>query len=199
MIRKTKFIIIRTIEIAIILGIVLLSSSWIYFRYLKETTFRPAEPLSVQLGKEVDAGLDRVDIINGVQVVKIDLRRNVRFLIHTYWKTPELQNLYDKFSSTRITAEIPVFSTDEVQNARIIRIMNHEFDCTPFKDTLSYKLVPASAEHIAVVCSISIPPAFSEFKGIIAASLSKTPTEFEKIIVRNALIDISNSIYKEIK
>ena len=199
MLSRTKFILIRSIEIAIILGMILLSSSWIYFRYFKETTVRSESPLSEQLRKEVNADLDRVDIINGVQVVKIDLTRNVRFLIHTYWKTSELQRLYDDFSKTRITSEIPVFSKDEVQNARIIRIMNHEFDCTPFKDTLSYKLVPESANHIAVVCSISIPPAFSEFKGIIAASLSRVPTEIEKAFVRNALIDISNNIYKEIK
>lgn len=199
MIHKTKIILIRFIEIAIVIGVILLSSSWIYFRYYKETTVRPAEPLSERLGKEVNTSLDHVDIINGIQVVKIDLRRNVRFIIHAYWKTPDLQRIYDEFSSTRITAEIPVFSRDEVQNARIIRIMNHEFDCTPFKDTLSYKMAPDSAEHIAVICSISIPPAFSEFKGIIAASLSRVPTEFEKMIVRNALIDISNSIYKEIK
>ena len=199
MLSRTKFILIRSIEIAIILGMILLSSSWIYFRYFKETTVRSESPLSEQLRKEVNADLDRVDIINGVQVVKIDLTRNVRFLIHTYWKTSELQRLYDDFSKTRITSEIPVFSKDEVQNARIIRIMNHEFDCTPFKDTLSYKLVPESANHIAVVCSISIPPAFSEFKGIIAASLSRVPTEIEKAFVRNALMDISNNIYKEIK
>ena len=199
MLSRTKFILISSIEIAIILGMILLSSSWIYFRYFKETTVRSESPLSEQLRKEVNADLDRVDIINGVQVVKIDLTRNVRFLIHTYWKTSELQRLYDDFSKTRITSEIPVFSKDEVQNARIIRIMNHEFDCTPFKDTLSYKLVPESANHIAVVCSISIPPAFSEFKGIIAASLSRVPTEIEKAFVRNALMDISNNIYKEIK
>jgi len=199
MIRRTKIILIRTLEIAIVVAVILVSCSYIYFRYFKETTLRPAEPLTLKLGKEVNSALDRAEVINGVQIVRVDLKRNVRYIIHAYWKTPELQKLYDNFSSTRITAEIPVFSRDEVQNARIIRIMNHEFDCTPFKDTLSYKMVPESAEHIAVVCSISIPPSFSDFKGIIAASLSRVPTDFEKNIVKNTLIDISESIYKEIK
>jgi len=199
MLKRTQTILIRALEITVVIAVLLVSFSYVYFRYFKETTLRPAEPLSVKLGKEINNSLDRAEVINGVQIVKVDLKRNVRYLVHTYWKTPELQKLYDNFSSTRITSEIPVFSRDEVQNARIIRIMNHEFDCTPFKDTLSYKLVPESAEHIAVVCSISIPPAFSDFKGIIAASLSRVPTDFEKNIVKNTLIDISESIYKEIK
>jgi hypothetical protein len=199
MLKRTQTILIRALEITVVIAVLLISFSYVYFRYFKETTLRPAEPLSVKLGKEINNSLDRAEVINGVQIVKVDLKRNVRYLVHTYWKIPELQKLYDNFSSTRITSEIPVFSRDEVQNARIIRIMNHEFDCTPFKDTLSYKLVPESAEHIAVVCSISIPPAFSDFKGIIAASLSRVPTDFEKNIVKNTLIDISESIYKEIK
>lgn len=199
MLKRTQTILIRALEITVVIAVLLVSFSYVYFRYFKETTLRPAEPLSVKLGKEINNSLDRAEVINGVQIVKVDLKRNVRYLVHTYWKIPELQKLYDNFSSTRITSEIPVFSRDEVQNARIIRIMNHEFDCTPFKDTLSYKLVPESAEHIAVVCSISIPPAFSDFKGIIAASLSRVPTDFEKNIVKNTLIDISESIYKEIK
>ena len=199
MLKRTQFVLIRTLEITIIIAAILLSGSYIYFRYFRDTTFRVAEPLTSELSKIVDTSLDKSDVINGVQVVRIDLKRNVRYLIHTHWQTPELQKLYDEYSIDRITAEVPVFSKDDVQNARIIRLMNHEFDCTPFRDTLSYKLVPAAAEHIAMVCSISIPPAFSEFKGIIAMSLNRVPTDDEKAIIRNILIDISEKIYKEIK
>lgn len=200
MLKRTWKALIVTIEIAIIIAVLLVSSLYIYFRYFKETTFRPSEPLTSELVKEVNDALDKIAIVNGVQVVKVDLKRNVRYVIHAHWETPELQKLYDTFSNDRITAEIPVFSRDdEIQNSRIIRLMNHEFDCSPFRETLIYKLVPAASDYIAVVCSISIPPAFTEFKGMVAVSLSRPPTDTERAALRSTLIDISEKIHAELE
>jgi hypothetical protein len=199
MIARTKKVVIRVIEILVIILMLSLATSYVYFRYFKETTFRVKEDLSPAVAKVVDNTIDRIDIINGAQIVKVDLQRNVRYIIHAQIKDPELRKLYEEFSNSRITTEIQVFSKDDVQNARIIRLMNHEFDCTPYKNTLSYQLVPESAKFVTTVCSISIPPAFNEFKGIIAVTLSREPSEYEKSVIRIALIELSNRIYEEIK
>lgn len=198
MLKRTQFLLIRVIEIAVILAVLLVSFSYIYFRYFKETSFRPSEPLELALAKEIDVSLDKIRVINGVQVIKVDLKRNVRYVIHAHWETPELQQLYNDYSSDRVTIEIPVFSKDAVQNTRIIRLMNHEFDCSPFRETLIYKLVPSAADYISTVCSISIPPAFTEFKGIVSVSLSRPPTDSEKITIRETLTDLSEKIHAEI-
>lgn len=199
MLKRTRLVLIRTIEVTVVIAILLVSFSYIYFRYFKETSLRPSELLTSELANEIDIALDKIDVVNGVQVVKVDLKRNVRYIIHAHWETPELQGLYDRFSRERITVEIPVFSrNDDAQNSRIIRLMNHEFDCSPFSETLIYKLVPAAASYIGVVCSISIPPAFTEFKGMVAVSLSREPTDAEKAMLKNILIDISEKIHREI-
>jgi len=196
---QTKNILIKFLNISLILFLVALSASWAYFRYYKETTFRVSEPLSKSMVVYVDKAMDDIGIINGVQVVKVDLRKNVRFLVHTYWKDPGLNALYANFRSTSITVEVPVFSKDDAQNARIIRLMNHEYECIPFTETLSYNLVPAAAKYVTTICSISIPPAFNEFKGILVVSLSRVPTEDEKSMIRSMLIDVSSKVHTEIK
>lgn len=194
-----KRTLVRMIEVLIIVILVLVSGAWVYFRYYKETTFRTNAPLSAEVSAKINAMMDKSSIINGVQVVKVDLKRNIRYIIYFDWKTPEIKDLYEQFSKTRITSEIPVFTEDELQNMRMVRLMNHEYDCTPFKDTLSYKLVPEATNYISTICSISIPPAFGEFKGIVALSLNKIPNNDEKEIIRRILIDMSSEIYKEIK
>jgi hypothetical protein len=65
-------------------------------------------------------------------------------------------------------------------------------------DTLNYKLAPQAAKNVAVTCSISIPPAFAEFRGIVSVLLSRVPTDAEKLIIKEVLTDISEKIYKEI-
>lgn len=196
---KTISIIVKSVEILVVISVLLLSFSYIYFRYFKETTFRPVDPLTTSLAKEVNNSLDAENLIVGAQVVRINLRKNIRYVVHTHWKIPELQKIYDKFSSDRITAQFPVFSDDDIQNARTIKLMNHEFDCVRHEDTLSYKLAPTSIEHIKVTCSISIPPAFNELKGMISVHLSKKPTSEELVIIENILIDLSEKIYMEFK
>jgi len=199
MLRRTKKVIITLLEIFIILAIVLISVSYIYFRYYKETTFRYAKPLPNYVTEMVNSAVDSIDIANGIQVVKVDLDKNVRYVVYSYFTDPDLAKLYSKFSDSRITAEIPVFSKNDVENARVIRLMNHKVDCVPFEQTLSYKLAPDSAEFIEVVCTISIPPAYNEFKGIIAMSLNKTPSETDKEKIREVLTKLSDTIYTEVK
>lgn len=198
MIRRTKIVLIKTIEIAIIIAAIVLSTSYIYFRYFKETTVRVSEPISSALEKEVHTSLEKLDSMVGVQIVKADLKKNVRYLIHSHWQTPELQKIHDEFSIKSITLEVPVFSDDSAQNMRIIKLMNHEFDCVPFVDTLNFKFAPQAANDVAVTCSISIPPAFTEFKGMVSVLLSRVPTDAEKLIIKEVLTEISDKIYKEI-
>jgi len=199
MLKRTKCIVIRIIEVLLVLSAILAAGLFFYFNVYRDTIFHYPPQLTQAVATEIDLALSKVDIANGIQVMKVDLKRNAGYIIHTHWKTSELQKLFSHLDRTGITAEIPVFSKDDVQNARIVRLMNHEFDCVAFKDALSYRLVPESEHHITTVCSISIPPAFSEFKGIVAVSLSKVPTRDEREILKIMLIGMSDRIYAEIK
>lgn len=199
MTEKTQTVLTRSIEIAVIVAVLVVSAFYIHFRYFKEASLRPPQLLSPELINYIDVGFNAVGAANGVQVISVDLNKNIRYIVYARWDTPELLKLYKKFSDNQITTEIPVFVKGDIaQNMRIIRLMNHQFECSPFNQTLIYKLSPGAADHIATVCSISIPPAFAEFKGIVSVSLSKEPTDAEKEAIREILTDMSNMIYKEL-
>lgn len=199
MIKRIRKRVMTFLEILIIVSVILVSFSYIYFRYYKETTFRYNKPLPEEVVTMVNSAIDEIKIANGIQIVKVDLNRNVRYVRHSYFNDPNLNKLYSIYTNSRITTEITVFSGDDQENTRIIRMMNHEVDCIPYKNTLSYKLLPESSKFIEAVCTISIPPAFSEFKGIIAMSLTKIPTEEEKSSIEKILIHLSEQLYKEVK
>lgn len=180
----------------LLIGILL---SYIYFRIFRDTSFRVPEHLPPEITHFIDNRMDQIDIVNGIQVVRVDLKRNIRYIVYGRYTDPRLEALYTTFSQTRITIEIPIFTEDEVQNARVVRLMNHEFYCNPYKETLSYKFVPESAKYAHTVCSISIPPAYGEFRGMLAVTLSREPTELEIDTVRILLKTLADKIYPEVK
>jgi len=186
---------------AIIAIVILLTTliGYTYFRVFKNTSFRVPEQLPPEITHFVDNRMDQIDIVNGIQVVRVDLKRNIRYIVYGRYTDPRLEELYTTFSKTRITIEIPIFTEDEIQNARVIRLMNHEFFCNPYKETLSYKFVPESAKYAHTVCSISIPPAYGEFRGLLVVTLSREPTELEIDMVRILLKALADKIYPAVK
>jgi len=194
---KITFNNILFVLLAVLSAVLLISYS--YFRIVKESTFRINEPLSPELVVYVNNRVNNLPVVNGIQVVKTEMKRNVRYMIHAYQTDDNLKKLYTSFMSSRITMEVPIFSNNFKQNLRTVKMMNHEFDCVPYTDTLSYEYVPESAKYVTTVCSISIPPAYGEFKGMLAVTLRKVPTEIEELLVKEMLIDLSDKIYSEIR
>jgi hypothetical protein len=199
MLKRYLNVLIKGLAAVVIISLIGILAAYTYFRFEKQSSLRTYQELPKDVTSYINNEMYKLPLINGVQVVKVDLERNVRYIVYAHHTNPKLQDLYATFSKARITLEIPVFTLDDMQNARIVRLMNHEYDCTPFKNTLSYKFVPESSQYITTVCSISIPPAFGEFRGLLAVTLSKEPNDLEKEQVRIFLEDTSNKIYPSIK
>lgn len=199
MLSRTRKVVTRTLEILVIAIILVVSLSYIYFRYYKETTFRYNKSLSREAVSDVNVFTDSINIANGIQIVKVDLDNNVRYVLYSYFKDPALEEIYKNFANSRITAEIPVFSKNDIENSRVIRLMNHKVDCVPLEQTISYRLAPGSSKFVKTICTISIPPAYNEFKGIIALSLSRPPNVSEKEEIEKVLNQLSERLYKEVK
>lgn len=189
----------NTIFMMITFLLILLLLFYSYFRIIKESTFRVNEQLSTELSEYVKDKVGKIPVINGIQVVRTDVKRNSRAIIYAYQIDDELRKIFSSFIRNRITMEIPLFSDNFSQNVRTIRMMDHQFECVPYVDTLTYEYVPESAKFITTACSISIPPAYGEFKGILVVTLKRTPSDLEEMIVKETLIDLSNKIYLEIK
>jgi len=190
---------LKVIAVGLSLLILVLGYFFVYTKYIMETSFRVNKTLSPAFIKKVDDIVARHPNILSIQVVNVDLNKNVRYILYTSIKIPEINKLYSGFLANNITIEVPVFTGNDVHNARMIRLINHEYVCTPLKDTISYTLVPELAKYIETVCAVSIPPSYGDFIGIVGVFLKNPPTGIEKDIIRVEVKDLAESAYLDIK
>lgn len=177
--------------------IIFLLIAWLYS--MQQTfSFRSNKNLSEENIVKIDTIL-RKNNVAGIQVISINLEDNTKKVIYGKYTDPFLDKLHITFIMNTVTIELPAFTKDEINDARLIRIINHEFICTPFVETTSYKYAPEAAKKVSTVCGMSIPPSFGRFYGLIGIFLIKEPTPEEKDIVRIILKDLSESLSVDLK
>lgn len=134
-------------------------------------------------------------LIGGLQVVNVDFKKNNRSTAYFAFSDINLKTSYANFQASKI-AETPLFTDNEVNNQRIIDLINGEFICVDFKDTQAIKAFPRAGDSIPTVCSISIPPYYGRFSGYMNLYLIKKPTPDEISLIRQLSRDISLRIYE---
>ena len=82
--------------------------------------------------------------------------------------------MYNKYLNSKIV-DVPLFTEDKKDNNRLLRLINGEFICMPYKDSTAYKYVPEGEQLISTVCGIGIPPSYGEFSGILTIYLKDVP------------------------
>lgn len=194
--RNRKFKILAVVFAFIVLVVGYL---FVYTKYINQTSFRVNKQLSSKFIKRVDSVVANHQNIVAIQIVNVDLNRNIRYIIYTSIKSPEVNKLYSGFLDNNIAIEAPVFIDSDVQNTRMIKLINHEFVCSSFKDTISYTFIPEVAKYISTVCAVSIPPSHGDFVGIVGIFLKNPPTDIEKDIIRTETKDLAEAAYPEIK
>ncbi len=135
-------------------------------------------------------------LIGGLQVVNVDFKKNIRSTSYFAFSDINLKTSFANFQASRI-AEVPLFTDTELNNQRVIDLINGEFICSDFKDTQDMKYFPRAADSITTVCSISIPPYYGRFSGYMNIYLIKKPTIDEISIIRQISRDISLKIYEK--
>jgi hypothetical protein len=177
------------------LGLTLLYS---YVRFIEVKIEPPMQVLSPKLIKEIDTLILNQPIIVGIQIAAVDLQKNERYTIYARMTNPQLEELFVNFRNRKVLKSVPVFMLDDNQNLRIVKLINHEFVCSPYIGTISHKFVPESAKYITTVCAIAIPPSYGKFKGMIGVSLSREPTDLERDQIRGLSKEISAKVFEEI-
>lgn len=118
------------------------------------------------------------DIVVAIQITLVDFQRNTRVIMYTSVDNEELRVVYDNFMKKSPT-ELPLFNSDMINNERLVNLVNGEFICNPYKETISAKLVPASTPFVKTLCAGPVPPLYGRFTGIISIYLSREPTTVE--------------------
>lgn len=170
------------------------------YGFIKSRFFTPAQcVLSDRTVNLITSTIKQEPDIVAIQVIQFNLQTNTRHIVYTNISNPIIHSIYEKFISSAVNISFPIFTEDNDQNLRLVKLMNHEYVCTPYVKTLSYKYSPETANYIKTVCAVAIPPSFGEFKGVVAIFLRNEPTQHESDRIRIIAKGISDIINTEME
>jgi hypothetical protein len=182
--------------LAIIVSVIIIFAIVTYKLVSYDTTFTTLSPAAII---KIDLFLHSQPTYMGMQVMAMDLSKNSRHIVYSHLESNELQKLYMNYIGSRVSQISPIFTnSNEANNARMIKIINHEFVCSPFVDSMLYKNLPQSGNFVKTICAVSIPPSYGNFVGSVHLFLNKEPNDMEISIIKMHLKDISSEIFSEI-
>lgn len=134
------------------------------------------------------------NLVAGIQIINVNFKKNSRSTSYSYVTEPILKASMYEYEETLVTAT-PLFNSNEVNNKRIVDLVNGEFICTPFKNTLGAKIYPKAVATVTTICSVSIPPHYGKFSGYMNLYLKHPPDITEIDMIRQLLFDLAGKIY----
>lgn len=130
--------------------------------------------------------------MNMILVTEIDLQQNRRLPKYLYLDSPQEKNVQNKAS---ILIPQPVFDLDPKNTQQMIGILNNEFVCNKFEDTIFARIYPELAKEMPYVCRLSIPPFYGRFVGLLTVGLRHQLSKDEMERLRVELARFSVEVY----
>ena len=131
-------------------------------------------------------------IINMVMVTEIDLQKNRRTA--KYWElVSELEPQVRKQAEALLPQ--PVFDYDANNTRQMVGVLNNEFVCSRFEETILNRHFPYMAKEVPVICRIAIPPFYGRFVGTLTVGLQAPPSKEELDAIRIEAARLAVEIY----
>jgi len=165
-----------------------------FFRYSKAALPASVIKLSKSSITEINKVVFQSDLVVAVQITLVDFQRNTRVVVYTEVDNPALKELYVSFMA-KAPAELPLFNNDIINNQRLVNLVNGEFICTPYADTMSAKLLPQSIPYVKTLCAGPVPPLYGRFAGIIGIYLRREPTPVEAEQIKTLSKNLGLMVY----
>lgn len=159
-----------------------------------------SNPLVLELSNDTKSHLDSSvlkvkSLVAGVQILNVDFKKNSTSTAYFAFSSEDMKRAYTTFEGSKL-ADNPLFSGNEIENQKIINLINGEFVCTEFKENTTGLLFPTLTDKIETVCAISIPPYYGRFSGFMNIYLYTHPSTEEVALIRQVSRDISLKIYE---
>lgn len=136
--------------------------------------------------------MTRLPIVSMVAVYAADLQINERMIAYRYADDPYLTDLWDKQIATAGNS-LPLFTHNTKVNALVVSIINGQFSCHPYQDTMNREIL--RNDRTPVLCFVSLPPYYGSFSGYVEVSLARVPTTLEQQTIEIEIKRLSNDIF----
>jgi hypothetical protein len=141
--------------------------------------------------------------IEVLQVIEVDPYRNTRKQIFWTAKPGEANDIMIRGPNGTGTATkpregvtLPLFSSDEQQNAQMVSVINSEYRCGPAESSGLVKVYPHLKEKIKISCRVPLPPnGLGKLRGYIAIHTSVDMNQFQLDQLRLLAVQTSLRIY----
>jgi hypothetical protein len=131
-------------------------------------------------------------LVKFAMITEVDLQKNRRIVRFFNLDDPDEANIRLK-SATMLPQA--VFDYDAKNTQQIVAILNNEFVCSRFQDTVYQRFFPDLGKRMPTICRLAIPPFYGRFVGILTFGLATTPTKEEMDAVRIEAARIAVEIY----
>ena len=172
----------------------------VIYGYASQKRIEPTAPLVQTLSKatagEIDAIVNKSEIIVGMNVTLADFQKNQRRTIYRSIEMSELKSIFEEYSKNSI-GNLPLFNEDVGNNHLIVELINGEFTCRPVAETMTGKLVIGVNRYISTICMNGIPASYGKFTGIISVHLKRVPTNSEYDQLRSITRGMATLIYEK--
>jgi len=173
----------------------------IIYGYASQKRIDPSTPHIRELSKktvdEIKDVVERSELIVGIQVIMADFQKNQRVVVYTYIDSSEdeLRKILSRVSSTSIS-NVPLFSEAEADNKYLVALINGEFLCRPFDDTLLQHRAQDASRYVKSACSNGIPASYGRFTGLIVVYLKHLPKPDDYDQIRSVARSLSTTIFE---
>jgi hypothetical protein len=133
----------------------------------------------------------------GIQIINVDFRKNIRTQAFFVSNNEKLKKSVDDYLALTGGSGTSIFTNNEVNNKRIIDLLNGNFICTPYEDTIAPLIYQGTLGSINYICSVPIPPYYGKFTGYVNVYLTEKPTDTKIAAIRQSMSELSIIVYEE--
>lgn len=170
------------------------------YGFANQKRLDPRTPKLIALSKttvaQINVYTDKSDIIIGIRIYIANFQRNTRILIYQHVNDTNLKDVL-AIDEKSALSELPLFTNDVANNKNLVSLINGEFVCIPYTETILSKYAPMGAAYTKQVCANGIPASYGRFTGIISVHLKRIPTPEEIDQIRTLTRSMSTIIYEE--
>lgn len=138
--------------------------------------------------------VDRNPNIAYVGVVSANIRINQRELAYFYSDDPIITDQMTA-GSWHMGSTQSIFTSSEINNEQMVAVINGEFGCFKYEDTINFIAASGLVTRLPYVCRVSLPPYYGEFAGYLAIGLREKPDENRQNDTRVEAVRLATEIY----